>query len=43
MVALVGDHVPVLGNAILYFTLALQALEQGHIDESVRMSFPLAT
>ena len=34
MVALVGNHVPVLGNTVLHFTFTLQALKQGYVDES---------
>ena len=29
MVALVGNHVPVLGNTVLHFASTLQALKQG--------------
>jgi len=34
VVTLIGNHVPILGNAVLHVTFTLQALKQGHIDQS---------
>ena len=34
VVALVGNHLPVLGNAVLHFTFTLQALKQSYVDQS---------
>ena len=34
VVALVRNHLPVLGNTVLHFTFTLQALKQGYVDQS---------
>jgi hypothetical protein len=39
VMALVGNHLPVLGNTVLYFTFTVKALKQGHVDQSVVYQF----
>ena len=34
MVALVRDHVSILGDTVLHFTLAMEALKEGHVNQS---------
>src|SRR5258708_21113319 len=40
MVALVDNHVTVLGHEVLYLTFAVKALQQSHVDDSRASQFP---